>query len=214
MSRMCRWLAAGMCLLSILSGCAPAPAPSNAAVAKGTESVAPAADDEVRISELMESSEDGDSKSKDGFATVPPGHKIAVIKASETAEFGTSESGIRIAQMGKHDVDQRILSIVKDFAVDSDGAHLIWIMAPEFIDSLSDHAGFMAEVKVIVVASNERVTHAAVFPGASPQHQSFIKQIRGLGMSTYSAADDGACFVEVHRPDGIVVGMPGKGLTD
>lgn len=211
---MSRWVLIGICLCLTSSGCAPAPVPGKAAVAKDPEPVAAAADDEIKVSELMESPDDGDGKSKDGFATVPPGHKIAVINASETAEFGTSESGIRVAQMGKHDVDQRILKIVKNFAVDSDGAHLIWIMAPEFIDSLSDREGFIAEVKTIVVTSNERITHAAVFPGTSPQHQSFIKQIRGLGMSAYSAADDGACFVEVHRPDGIVVGMPGKELID
>lgn len=144
------------------------------------------------------------------FVTVPPGHKIVVVHASELGAIGRAESGVWIAQMGKHELNQQLLDSIKKLASQIDKAVLIWIVAPEFIEALSDQKAFLSEFAAIVEASKGRVGHSAVFPHALLEHEIFIQRVRALGIAVHGSADDGACFVEVHRPDGIVVGMPGR----
>ncbi len=144
------------------------------------------------------------------FITVPPGHKIVVFHASESAAIGRAESGVWVAQMGKRELNQRVLDSIKKLASQLDKAVVIWIVAPEFIESLTDQKAFQSEFADIVDASKGRVAHSVVFPHALLEHEVFIQRVRELGIAVYASADDGACFVEVHRPDGIVVGMPGR----
>ncbi len=146
--------------------------------------------------------------------TVPPGHKVVVVHATENAALARCESGIWIAQMGTGVDHRSVLDELKKLAKDDQQQNVIWIMPPEFLDTLADQASFMSEVASIVKSSQGKIGHTAVLPRASAKHKSVMAQLRDFGIGVHYSADDGACFVEVHKPDGIVVGMPGPAHSE
>ena len=125
---------------------------------------------------------------KKGTVTVPPGYKVVVVHASTEAALSKSESGYWIAQMGNAGGEQSVLAELK---------------------TLNDPAQFVTAVDSLVKDSGGSFGFTAVVPGASAEHEPMMARLQAVGVGVHYAADDGACFVEVYKPEGIVVGIPG-----
>ena len=99
---------------------------------------------------------------------------------------------------------------MEEFVGRASGQSVIWIIQAEFLAAALDVDGFLARVRAIVAASKDKVGHCAVFAKEAAQRIDIMAALKQIGLGVHYSAPDGACFVEVHRPDGIVVGMPGK----
>jgi len=92
-------------------------------------------------------------------------------------------------------------------------ASIIWILQPCVLESAAFDA-LIGMLTAIVQQSRGIVGHCAVVPHATEQHASQMRRLKQPGVGVHYSAEDGACFVEVHKPDGIVVGMPGRAFTE
>jgi len=146
---------------------------------------------------------------KKGTVTVPPGYKVVVAHASTEAALSKSESGYWIAQMGNAGGEQSVLAELKTLTATGRPANVIWIIPTQFLKTLNDPAQFVTAVDSLVKDSGGSFGFTAVVPGASAEHEPMMARLQAVGVGVHYAADDGACFVEVHKPEGIVVGMPG-----
>jgi hypothetical protein len=145
-----------------------------------------------------------------GEVIVPQGHKVVVIGPSAKPFLARTASGTWILNFGDgHDL-VRGLDAVEDFIRKADKQSVIWILQAEFLDTLQDVDGFLARVRAIAATSRGKVGHCAVFAMRAAQRTDIMLAFSQLGFGVHHSAPDGACFVEVHRPDGIVAGMPGK----
>jgi hypothetical protein len=141
---------------------------------------------------------------------VPEGHKVVVIGPSAKPFLARTESGAWILNFGDGKDLVRALDAVEDFVEKANKQSIIWILQAEFLDSLRDVDGFLARIRAVVTTSRGKVGHCAVFAAKAAQRTDIMLAFSQLGLGVHYSAPDGACFVEVHRPDGIVVGMPGK----
>lgn len=146
------------------------------------------------------------------LVTVPPGHKVVVYHASEGASIGRAESGFWIVQCGKNGQDQRVFEAARRLVGQLGQAAFIWIVPAEFLSSLPHERTFLTSLSGVMNLSRNQLAHTVVVPDACPKHESVMQQIACLAGVHYSA-EDGACFVEVHKPEGIIVGMPGRAYT-
>lgn len=135
---------------------------------------------------------------------VPPSHKVVVFRATPESYLFRSDSGFWIVQLGDQGDHTGVFEQLKDLLAQKQQENLIWIVQP---DNLV--ADLLARISSIVRPSVDCASHIAVLPGVLPDHSDVVKQLRELGMNVHDSADDGACFVEVHRPDGVAVGLPG-----
>jgi hypothetical protein len=52
-----------------------------------------------------------------------------------------------------------------------------------------------------------------VLPNEASARNDVVELLKNAGFGVHGSAEDGACFVEVHKPDGtITIGMPGPSL--
>ncbi len=145
-----------------------------------------------------------------GEINVPDGHKVVVIGPSPKPFLARAESGAWILNFGDGKDLVRALDAVEELVGHADKERVIWIIQPEFLAALPDVDLFLARIHTIVAASKDKVAHCAVFAKEAAQRIDVMTALKQIGLGVHYSAPDGACFVEVHRPDGIVVGMPGK----
>jgi hypothetical protein len=141
---------------------------------------------------------------------VPEGHKVVVIGPSPRPFLARAESGTWILNFGDGKDLTRALEAVENFVRQGDKRFVIWILQSEFLEALGDVDRFVARVRAVVDASRDKVRHCAVFAGEAARRTDIMLSLKQLGLGVHHSSPDGACVVEVHRPDGIVVGMPGK----
>ena len=141
---------------------------------------------------------------------VPEGHKVVVIGPSAKPFLAQGESGIWILNFGDGKDLDGALEAVEAFVEKANKQSVIWILQAEFLDLLRDVGGFLARVRAIVVTSRGKVGHCAVFAMKAAERTDIMQVFSQIGLGVHYSDPDGACFVEVHRPDGIVVGMAGK----
>jgi hypothetical protein len=89
---------------------------------------------------------------------------------------------------------------------------MVWILQEALLERITDWDRFVADLEQVVPQPINRFGHCAVLVLKAAHRQELIHRLRGIAIGVHGSADDGACFVEVHRPDGIVVGMPGPVL--
>jgi hypothetical protein len=152
-------------------------------------------------------------KQKD-TVTVPPGHKVVVVHPAPKAYLGCGESGVWIADLGAASDFADVVSRVAQMSVAGQQASIIWILQPCVLESAAAFDALISTLTAIVAQSRGIVGHCAVVPHATKQHASQMRRLRQSGVGVHYSAEDGACFVEVHKPDGIVVGMPGRAFTE
>jgi hypothetical protein len=145
-----------------------------------------------------------------GENKVPEGHKVVVIGPSPKPFLARAGSGAWILNFGDGKDRVRALDAVEEFAGRADKQTVIWIIQAEFLAALPDLEGFLGRIRTIVALSKDKVRHSVVFAKETAQRVDVMAALKQIGLSVHHSAPDGACFVEVHRPDGIVVGMPGK----
>jgi len=146
--------------------------------------------------------------------TVPPGHKVVVVHPTPKAYFGRAESGVWIADLGAASDFTDVISRVAQMSVAGQPASVIWILQPCVLESAAVFSTLIGTLTTIVEQSCGIVDHCAVVPHASTQHASQMRRLRQAGVGVHYSAEDGACFVEDHKPDGIVIGMPGSAFTE
>ena len=133
-----------------------------------------------------------------------------MIGPSPKPFLARSASGTWILNFGDGQDLVRALDEVEELVGRANKQLVIWIIQVEFLAALQDVDGFLARIRTIVAASKDRVGHCAVFAKEAGQRVDIMAALKQIGLGVHHSAPDGACFVEVHRPDGIVTGMPGK----
>ena len=134
---------------------------------------------------------------------------MVVMHASAKPALEKSESGYWIAQAGANGNEQSVISKLKLLAKRHEPCNVIWIIPAQFVDTLTDPKQFVSRVFFLLKEAGGEVRFTAVVPGALARHEQIMTRLQEVGLSLHYAADDGACFVEVHKPEGIVVGMTG-----
>jgi hypothetical protein len=145
-------------------------------------------------------------------AVVPPGHKIVVIHPIETAYMTTLDSGARIVDFGSCCKLQDFFAEIEKFCEHPEKLSIIWIVQSNFIEYLQATGNITIFLKKLeqILNSNPQ-SRNIVLPDEAINLVSFRNSLIKIGAYIFSSADDGACFVEVHKPDGtIAVGMPGE----
>jgi hypothetical protein len=153
-----------------------------------------------------------DDKTKD-TVTVPPDHKVVVVHPAARSYFGRTESGVWIAELGAESDFTDVLSRVGQISMAGQKASIIWILQPCVLES-SDFNSLLNTLAAIVQQSRGVVGHCVVVPHATELHVAQMRRLRQSGAGVHYSAADGACFVEVHKPDGIVVGLPGIAFAE
>jgi hypothetical protein len=146
--------------------------------------------------------------------TVPPGHKVVVVYPTEKAYFGRCESGVWVADLGIACDFVDVVSHFTQMSIAGQQASVIWILQPCLLESAAAFDSLIGALTIIAQQSCGIVGHCAVVPHATKLHAPQMKRLRLSGLGVHYSAEDGACFVEVHKPDGIVVGMPGRAFTE
>ena len=145
-----------------------------------------------------------------GDLIVPPGHKVNVLHPSSKTCFARTESGVVIAQLGSGAEALDVVARAALLIPRGKPAFLVWILQPAMLDSATLFDRFLSDFTLLVERSRGTLDHCAVVPYANELHRIQMKRLADLGISVHHAAANGACFVEIHRPDGIVIGIPGS----
>jgi hypothetical protein len=146
----------------------------------------------------------------DDEVVVPEGHKVVVFRPAAKPFLARAQSGLWILNFGDGSDCDRALDAIDEFVARADKQSVIWILQADFFKSLRDLDGFLERVRTVVTRSRGTVGHCAVFATEASRRTDVMQAFGQLGLGVHYSAPDGACFVEVHRPDGIVVGMPGR----
>ncbi|OGU01250.1 MAG: hypothetical protein A2X82_08980 [Geobacteraceae bacterium GWC2_55_20] len=147
---------------------------------------------------------------KPDTVVVPPDHKIVVVHPAKTPYFGRGASGMWIADFGDGTEDLDLFDTIRQIVQSGDKANVILIFQPSFIDHASNAESILSNIQELKLIDCGILSKIAVIPFATAQHLPFVAKLREFGIEVHHSADDGACFVEVFKTDGIVIGMPGK----
>ena len=141
---------------------------------------------------------------------VPPNHRVVVLHPSKIPHFDRTESGFWIVDFGDGREQKNLFDAMRQLVQGGDKASIIMILQPSFIDHAANAEEILSGLRELSEIETDTLTKIAVIPFSTAQHLPFAAKLRKLGLGVYHSADDGACFVEVHRPDGIIVGMAGQ----
>lgn len=149
----------------------------------------------------------------DGFVTVPPGHKIVVIHPSTKPQVNHLESNFLVLDFG---LDGDWLTLISGFDERLDRTEVpptVAILQGAMLDRLQasgELRDFVSEWQRL----RERGWQAVwVLPREAAGQVDAVELLLMAGFGVHGSAEDGACFIEVHKPDGtITIGMPGPSL--
>jgi hypothetical protein len=144
---------------------------------------------------------------------LPPGHKVFIVEPAPVPHLGRCESGVWIAELGNGVGVEGIISRVRQLATEAQRTSVIWIVQPMVFESSSVFDAVVSALASIVRESTDGSGHVVVVPHAEDRHLPQLRRLKQAGVAVHYSGPHGECFVEVHRPDGIVVGMPGRALT-
>ncbi len=153
------------------------------------------------------------SSTNDGFVTVPPGHKVVVIRPSTQPQVNHLESNFLVLDFG---VDGDWLALVSDFDERVSRVEVpptVVILQSAMLGRLrasGDLRDFVSEWHRL----RERGWQAVwVLPWEAAGQVDVVELLKAAGFGVHGSAEDGACFIEVHKPDGtITIGMTGPSL--
>lgn len=142
---------------------------------------------------------------------VPPGHRVVVIYPSPNPFFIPTESGPIMLNFGLVDhVPSELTKFAEWAGSVKEKQSVVWLMPADILPAFDDAPALLAEIASLVAAA-PHISHLAIFPGSSsPLLERVMESLSGVGVNTQRGAPDGACYLELHKPDGsIVVGIPG-----
>lgn len=165
-----------------------------------------------QIAHVLDNSPDS-SSTNDGFVTVPPGHKVVVIHPSTQSQVIHLESNFLVLDFG---VDGDWLTLVSDFEEKLGCVEVpptVAILQSAMLSRLrasGDLRDFVSEWQLL----RERGWQAVwVLPQEAAGQVDVVELLKAAGFGVHGSAEDGACFIEVHKPDGtITIGMTGPSL--
>ena len=143
--------------------------------------------------------------------TVPPNHKVVVVYPSPSDKAFLTESGLTVIDLGEKGASGRTYKDLNQIFKETKTS-ILWIIQSPLL-SAHQNAGTLDKfIKSIDLEKSkyDDVSQIAVFPLEASSYKDVMKQFKDIGFGVYYSAEDGACFVEVHKPSGeIKVGMPG-----
>lgn len=143
---------------------------------------------------------------------VPPGHKIIVIMPTVTAHVAVASSGLVIVDYGESS-DWRQTNSQLEAVLAKHSVPTVVIFQSAMIDELTRLNELSEFFSYWKASRAEGIEAAWVLPLRAAERTFIISSIRDAGYGVHASAPDGACFVEVHKPDGsIIIAMPGPAL--
>ncbi len=142
---------------------------------------------------------------------VPEGHKVVVIHPLDIPNVCVSESGLIILDLGKKAELDSIFSKLGEIHSKVSNS-ILWIIQDELLVNAEESGSIEKLVKNIFDEKSKynSVSQIAVFPLKSGLRVDLMSKFKEMGFGVHHSADDGACFVEVHKPNNeITVGFPG-----
>lgn len=105
------------------------------------------------------------------------------------------------------------LHTVSEFVSRSERASVLWVLAGDVLDGVTDH-GFFLNACADILQHAAHVRHFAVFSDIMPPRLHLMRSFKERGFGVYFGGPHRECLVEVLKPDGsIFVGMPGPEFT-
>ncbi|QTN28422.1 hypothetical protein HZ993_00750 [Rhodoferax sp. AJA081-3] len=145
-------------------------------------------------------------------AVVPPGHKVTVINPTANGHVNVVSSGALIMDYGRNG-NWRLTNAQFEAALARRSASAVVILQDEMIVALKQSNDLGDFFAYWTAARAKGISAVWVLPLRASEQTSIISSIHSAGYGVHASAPDGACFVEVHKPDGsVVVGMPGASL--
>jgi hypothetical protein len=150
--------------------------------------------------------------------TIPPGHKVVVIRAAPRQHLGRTESGIFIADFGPTEDSENLFQAAESLLKQHPKAPIIWIVPQTKISSLTSDPQVLTQWlmrfhSVRRLRVDQTTGDVAVCDRSVARAEALMGLLRDIGIGVHETGPDGEAFVEVHRPDGIAVGMPGAAFS-
>ncbi len=143
---------------------------------------------------------------------IPEGHQIIVVHPSDIARIGQLQCGILVVDYG-NDGDWNSINLKLDELWPGRTTSTLVVLQKGLIESLrrsNQVTTFFSDWKR---RASSKMSTLWVLPLKAAEDADVIAEIHGIGCGVHASAPDGACFVEVHKPDGsITIGMPGPAL--
>ncbi len=149
----------------------------------------------------------------DGSVTVPPGHKVVGISPSTQPQVRHLESNFLVMDFGVESNWRVLVSGFNERLGRIEVPPTVAILQGAMLDRLRA-AGELREFVGAWQYLRERGWQAVwVLPRDAAGQADAVESLKTAGFGVHGSAEDGMCFVEVHKPDGtIAVGMPGPSL--
>ena len=144
--------------------------------------------------------------------TIPEGHQIVVVHPSDRPCMGQLQCGILVVDYGNGE-DWQLVHLQLDGLWAERTATTLVVLQNGMIEILHRSGQFTTFFSDWKRRADSEISTLWVLPLSAAENMNAIAEIRGIGCAVHASAPDGACFVEVHKPDGsITVGMPGPAL--
>jgi hypothetical protein len=140
---------------------------------------------------------------------VPAGHKVVVIEPTPLPKVAQCESKIWVVELGSGIGCGAVMARVREIVTDGNAREFLWIFQPMVLNRPEVFDAAVSEI-VPIVNQSRNIRHVAVAPYGTKQQEPMMKRLQQLGMEVYLGGPHGECLIEVHKPDGIVVYMPGR----
>ena len=149
----------------------------------------------------------------DAFVTVPPGHKIVTIHPSTQPQMWQLESNFLVLDFGLDSDWRGFVSAFDERVGRVEVQPTVAILQGAMLDRLQasgEIQDFVSEWQRL----RERGWQAVwVLPREAAERMDAVELLKSAGFGVHGSAEDGACFIEVHKPDGtITIGMTGPSI--
>lgn len=141
---------------------------------------------------------------------VPPDHKVMVLRPSDKPFVTRSESGVWLASIPSPSLVALVTRAVLELETKASREWVVWVISLSGFEPLDVQDQIVTLLSSAVSETAGRLTHTAVIPYARSRHYPMMKRLSAAGFGVHTSHEDGACFIEVHKPNGIAVGMAGK----
>lgn len=139
---------------------------------------------------------------------VPEGVRVEVWRYEPLAGIAQSETGMWIVNFGADPLGDQIMESVRE-------------LEASLVDAVLFILSTTTKTKPAIYEEIARITESSgakgvcvVVADAGPDDLPPMQELVAKGVEAFSAADDGACMVEIHGPEGITIGMPGRPFTE
>lgn len=151
-----------------------------------------------------------------GMVKVPEGHKVVTVGPGPEPCVARIESGAVIADFGPQLASAAVFDAVERRLREQPQVMVVWVIGAPALSLLLRELPLLASWlrRFHAVSSlrgpGVRGDVVVVPASAGPQARALMALLWALDIGAHESAPDGVAFIEVHRPDGITVGMAGS----